>query len=148
MVTKEPTLEYLESENKCSYRWSTGEVVGEFLTALRDHCKILGAVCGGCSRVAVPPLSYCETCSSPMKDFKEVGPGGVVMAWARVTVAPEGGPVEAPFRYVLVRLAGADTSILHIAPDDERIKVGSTVTPEFRRDRRGSITDIKWFAAE
>jgi uncharacterized OB-fold protein len=77
-----------------------------------------------------------------------VGPSGVVMSWARVTDNSRGAPVEAPFRFVLVRLAGADTSMLHLAPDDERIKIGAKVVPEFREKRTGSITDIKWFVPE
>jgi hypothetical protein len=83
-----------------------------------------------------------------MKDWKEVGPRGVVVSWARVPSPVEGAPLEAPFRYVLVRLSGADTSILHLAPDDDRVKIGAVVVPEFREDRKGSVTDIRWFVPE
>ena len=145
---KEPELVYLEGATKCPYEWTTGRTVGEFLAALRDHKRILGAVCGGCGAVSVPPTSYCELCSSEMKDWKEVGPRGVVMSWARVAGPFEGAPLEPPFRYVLVRLAGADTSLLHIAPDDERVKTGAAVRPEWRRERTGSITDILWFVPD
>lgn len=138
-------LVYLEGENRCPYKWSTGETVGLFLSSLRDHKKILGAVCGGCGNVAVPPTSYCELCASPVRELREVGPRGVVMSWARVDGDFEGAPLEAPFRYVLVRLAGADGSLLHLAPDDERIKTGMVVVPEYSDRRTGSIKDIKWF---
>lgn len=141
-------LEYVEAELKSPYSWSTGEIVGGFLEALRDRGKILGAVCGGCGTVTVPPQSYCELCGGVMKDWREAGPRVVVMSWACVPEALDGAPVEAPFRYVLVRLAGADTSMLHVAPDDERIEVGATVVPEFRATRTGSITDIMWFVPE
>jgi uncharacterized OB-fold protein len=70
------------------------------------------------------------------------------MSWARVEKPVEGAPLDPPFRYVLVRLAGADTSMLHVAPDDDRVRTGATVTPEYREEREGSITDIKWFVPE
>ncbi|MBU1672561.1 MAG: OB-fold domain-containing protein [Actinobacteria bacterium] len=143
-----PELVYLKGETRCHYTWSTGEVVGSFLGALRDHARILGAVCSGCGRVAVPPLSYCEECCSAMEDYREVGPRGVVMSWTRVAAGFPDAPLPAPFRYVLVKLAGADTSLLHLAPDDERVVVGATLHPEFRKVRRGAITDIKWFVPD
>lgn len=145
MEIKPPELVYMEGRNSCPYNWSTGEVVGEFLTALRDHGKILGALCGSCGSVAVPPTSYCELCSGEISDWREVGPRGVVRSWARVAEPLEGAPVDAPFRYVLVQLAGADTSLLHMAPDDERIRTGEAVVPVFRDERKGDITDIEWF---
>lgn len=148
MSADRPELTYLEGETLCSYTWSTGEIIGAFLEALRDRGKILGALCGGCGTVAVPPLSYCESCGSSVRDWREVGPLGVVTSWARVAGPHDGAPVEAPFRYVLVRLAGADTSMLHVAPDDEKVRTGATVVPEFRKVRTGSITDIKWFVPE
>jgi uncharacterized OB-fold protein len=141
-------LTSLSGEIRCPYSWSTGEIVGAFLESLRDRVTIMGAVCGGCGTVAVPPQSYCEVCGGSMKDWNEVGPQGVVMSWARVAEDFPGAPLEAPFRFVLVRLAGADTSMLHVAPDDERVRIGARVVPEFRRDRKGSITDIKWFVPE
>lgn len=145
MELREPKLVFLEGENRCPYKWSTGGTVGSFLTTLRDHGKILGGTCSGCGAVIVPPVSYCETCASRVDELTEVGPRGVVMSWSRAVEPFEDAPMEAPFRYVLVRLAGADTSLVHLAPDDDRIKVGAVVTPEFRKERRGSITDIKWF---
>jgi len=145
---KQPKLVFLEGENKCPYRWSTGEMVGAFLTALRDHRKILGGVCTGCGAVIVPPSSYCETCSSPVEEMREVGPRGVVMTWARVPEPFDDAPLPAPFRYVLVRLAGSDTSMVHVAPDDDNVRVGAILIPEFREERWGSITDIKWFVPE
>jgi uncharacterized OB-fold protein len=145
-----PELIYLEGETRCTYSWATGDVVGAFLGALRDHGKILGSACEGCGDVMVPPQSYCEKCGAAMGDFREVGPRGVVMSWAGVTDDLEGAPLRAPFRYVLVRLAGADSELLHVAPDDERIRIGATVRPEFKpeSEREGSIRDIKWFVAD
>jgi hypothetical protein len=138
----------VSGEARLEYRWAAGGTTGEFLQALRDYRRILGAVCGGCGMVAVPPLSYCEICGGDTDELREVGPRGVVTSWARVIEAPQGSPVEAPFRYVLVLLEGADTALVHLAPDDDRVDVGVTVVPEFREGRSGAVTDIKWFVPE
>ena len=100
--------------------------------------------------MAVPPTSYCESCGSEVAELREVGPRGVVMTWARVADGFEGAPLPVPFRYVMVRLAGADTDMLHVAPDDDAVRIGATVRPEFRRreERGGEITDIKWFVPD
>lgn len=147
---KPPELTYLEGEARCPYTWATGDVTGSFLGALRDHGRILGAVCKGCGSVAVPPLSYCEECASEFSEWREVGPLGVVMSWTRVESGYEAAPLEPPFRFVLVRLSGADTEMLHVAPDDERIVEGARVRPVFKpdADRSGAITDIECFVCE
>ena len=150
MALQPPELKYLQGESRCDYDWTTGEAVGAFLAALRDHGKILAGVCGACGQVSVPPMSYCEACGEEMSELREVGPRGVVMSWARVADDFEGAPVAAPFRYVLVRLAGADTELLHIAPDDDGVRIGAAVRPEFwpREQRSGAITDIRWFVPD
>jgi len=150
LALQPPELTYMESESRCDYNWTTGEIVGTFLAALQDHGKILAGVCELCGQVAVPPTSYCESCGSEVSDLREVGPRGVVMSWARVADGFEGAPAQAPFRYVLVRPAGADTELLHVAPDDDGIRIGAAVRPEFRprEQRGGAITDIKWFVPD
>jgi uncharacterized OB-fold protein len=147
LAIEPPELTELRVQSISEYSWSTGEVTGSFLGALQKHGKILGAVCSGCGRVAAPPLSYCESCGSGISDYKEVGPRGVVMSWAGAPGDTEGAPLDGPFRFILVRLAGADTEMVHLAPDDERIRIGAAVRPEFRPapERTGSITDIRWF---
>lgn len=143
-----PEHRHLDVDIHYGYAWSTGEITGAFLEALRDRRMILGALCRGCKAVAVPPCSYCEKCGASMKEWREVGPRGVVVSWARPAAPVEGAPVDVPFRYVLVRLAGADTSMLHVAPDDDRVRTGAAVIAEFRDDRVGSIRDIRWFIPE
>jgi len=147
---KPPELIYLEGETRCNYHWATGGAVAAFLSAIRDHGKLLGAVCESCGGVTVPPQTYCEKCGSSMSDWREVGPGGVVMSWTRIADGYEGAPLEAPFRFVLVRLAGADTAMVHVAPDVDGIKVGATVSPEFKPEgeRKGAVTDIRWFVPD
>ncbi|MBN1289015.1 MAG: DNA-binding protein [Actinobacteria bacterium] len=138
----------LEQNMKLKFRRPTGGVVGLFLAALRDEKKIIGSECRNCGKVFVPPASYCERCSSDISALREVGPRGIVISW---TLAPKGfdnSPADAPFRYIMVRPMGADTPLLHVSPDDERIRIGTVVRPVFREERTGSITDIKWFVPD
>lgn len=145
---------FMKERAEHSYRWATGQAIGFFLTTLKEQGKIIGATCEGCGQVSVPAQSYCESCGADTSGFTEVGPRGVIISWAGVP-GPDRGPdrlsgtalLPAPFRYVLVRLAGADTELLHLAPADERIKIGAAVVPEFRprEERTGCITDIRWF---
>lgn len=151
MSEKSGAGENIRGVESYSYRRATGDAAGFFLSTLKESGTIAGAACAGCGQVSVPPRSYCDSCGSETACFTEVGPRGVVISWARVTGpgAETGGhaPVEPPFRYVLVRLAGADTDLLHVAPDDDRVKIGAAVTPVFREpdERTGSIADIRWF---
>ncbi|MBN2168413.1 MAG: OB-fold domain-containing protein [Actinobacteria bacterium] len=138
----------LEQNMKFKIMRPAGRVVGLFLAALRDEKKIIGSECRECGKVFVPPASYCERCSSDTYDLREVGPRGVVISWTRVSGGFYDSPADSPFRYIMVRLMGADTPLLHISPDDERIQIGAVVRPVFLEERTGSITDIKWFVPD
>lgn len=137
-----------ETRSEVDYRWSTGGAVGSFFAALRDGGKILASACSDCGIVACPPASYCERCGGESSELREVGPKGVVISVARVPLDVPGVPLEAPFCYILVKLAGADTSLLHVAPEDERVAPGAVVAPEFAKVRQGTITDIRCFVPE
>lgn len=135
----------MEKKIQFDFRRPTGHVVGLFLAELRDEKKIIGSECRNCGKVFVPPSSYCEICSGETNELREVGPSGIVISWTRVEEDLEDMPAPAPFRYVMIRLAGADTPLLHIAPDDPGIEIGAIVVPVFQEIRTGSIKDIKWF---
>ncbi len=48
-------------------------------------------------------------------------------------------------------MAGADTTLLHVAKDDARVVPGTVVVPEYsgeRSERQGAITDIAYFRLE
>jgi len=137
-----------EQRSNVRYRWATGETVGAFFSALRDSGRLLGSVCPECGVVACPPASYCERCGAGATELREVGPSGVVMTVARQCEGFTGAPLEAPFLYLLIKMAGADTTLLHVAKDDERVIPGTVVVPEYAADRSGTIMDIAYFRPE
>jgi uncharacterized protein len=130
------------------YRRSLGPVVGAFLTGLRDG-RVLGSRTAA-GRVIVPPLEYDPASGDAVDDLVEVGTAGTVTSWAWVTAPMRKHPLDHPFAWVLVRLDGADTSIVHaldgVAADE--VVTGMRVRIRWADERRGHITDIACFERE
>lgn len=129
------------------YTRTTGPVVGDFLTSLRDG-KILGSKIDG--KVYCPPLEFHpETYASIEKDMVEVGPSGTLLNWTWVNHPTSKHPIDKPFAFGTILLDGADSPILHgVATDNESdISQGMRVSAVWKSERAGSITDI-YFMAE
>ncbi|WP_329425758.1 OB-fold domain-containing protein [Streptosporangium sp. NBC_01495] len=131
------------------YTRTTGPVIGRFLTELRDG-RLVG-VRTAAGRTLVPPLEYDpETGDAVTGEFVEVGPAGTVESWAWVTSPRKGHPLDRPFAWALIRLDGADTSLVHAvdAGDVREMRPGLRVRPRWRAGRTGHITDIESFVPE
>jgi hypothetical protein len=130
------------------YKRSVGPVIGRFLTGLRDM-KFEG-IRASDGRVLVPPVEYDPLTAQELNEFVEVGPGGVVTSWTWLNEPRSNNPLQKPFAWALIRLDGADTSLLH-AVDAEReseMKTGMRVKPRWRSERTGHILDIECFEPE
>ena len=145
----ESTEEVLTSEHVLEYPYSrsVGPVIGAFLTALRDG-KILGARADN-GAVIVPPTEYDPTSGAETGDLVEVGPEGTVESWAWVVDPQPQHPLDRPFAWVLVKLDGADTALLHAldAGSPERVSSGMRVRARFppAGERTGRIQDLVAF---
>ncbi|WP_061299430.1 OB-fold nucleic acid binding domain-containing protein [Herbidospora cretacea] len=150
------------------YTRSTGPVIGRFLTELRAG-RIVG-VRTAARKVLVPPLEYDPETGEPTLttpgqtgpvrdpvrepalsyDFVEVGPAGTVREWTWVDPPRKNHPLDRPFAWALIRLDGADTSLVHAvdAGTVKAMRAGLRVWPRWRPDRVGSITDIECFVPE
>lgn len=130
------------------YRRSTGAVIGEFLTALRDG-RIVGARTAT-GRVVVPPTEYDPETADAITELVPVAYSGVVTTWSWVAEPSPGQPLARPFAWALVRLDGADTAMLHAvdAGAPERMKTGMRVCARFRGERAGTILDLEAFEPE
>jgi uncharacterized protein len=127
------------------YRRSLGPVVGGFFTALRDKKVLASRTTAG--RVLCPPLEYDpETGESVSDELIEVSAVGVVENFAWVPEPMRKHPLQEPFAWVLVKLDGTDTALLHAldAPRDA-IEPGLRVQIRWRDERVGHITDIECF---
>jgi uncharacterized OB-fold protein len=142
VLTSTHVLEY-------PYSRSVGPVIGAFLTGLRDG-RVLGARSPS-GRVIVPPTEYDPDTAEPTGELVEVGPEGVVESWAWVVTPAPQHPLDHPFAWVLVRLDGADTAMLHVldAGSPDAVSTGMRVVAEFRPgdERVGRVQDIRAFVA-
>ncbi len=131
-----------------AYTRSTGPVVGAFLTGLRDR-RILGAV-DSSGRTVVPPPEYDVKTAAPIDPTRlvEVSTEGVVASWSWNPTPRAGQPFDRPFAWALVKLDGADTSLLHALdiPQAE-ISTGMRVRVRWAEPTRGFIDDIACFEA-
>ena len=88
----------------------------------------------------VPPTEYDPRRRGDAGELVEVGPEGTVDIWAWVPRPRPKHPLRRPFAWVLVRLDGADTSLLHVldAAGPDEVSTGMRVRPDFvARGRAG-----------
>lgn len=129
-----------------AYTRSTGPVVGAFLTGLRDR-QVLGARDSD-GRIVVPPPEYDARTAAATKaeELVEVAPEGVVTSWSWNPTPRAGQPFDRPFAWVLVRLDGADTGLLHaLDAPREAITTGMRVRVRWADETVGVIQDIACF---
>ncbi|GAA3829823.1 OB-fold nucleic acid binding domain-containing protein [Sphaerisporangium flaviroseum] len=150
-MPSEPLIAEHVLEFPGGYTRTTGPVIGRFLTELRDG-RIVGVRTAE-GRVLVPPLEYEPGTGEPVTDtFVEVGPAGTVVTWAWVETPREGHPLDRPFAWALIKLDGADTSLVHAveAAAAKAMRPGLRVRPRWKpeAERTGHITDIACFVPE
>ncbi|MFD9976731.1 Zn-ribbon domain-containing OB-fold protein [Streptomyces sp. NPDC059017] len=124
---------------------SLGPVQSSFLTGLRERI-VLGVRTTG-DRVLVPPVEYDPETAEEIGELVEVGTAGTVTTWAWNPEPRPGQPLATPFAWVLVRLDGADTALLHAldAPGPDAVRTGMRVRVRWAAERAGAITDIACF---
>ncbi|MFD1663402.1 Zn-ribbon domain-containing OB-fold protein [Streptomyces caeni] len=124
---------------------SLGPVQRAFLTGLRERV-VLGARTGD-GRTLVPPAEYDPVTAAELRDLVEVAPTGTVATWAWNHEPRRGQPLGTPFAWVLVRLDGADTALLHAldVPGPDAVRTGMRVRIRWAGQRSGAITDIACF---
>lgn len=131
------------------FRRSCGPVLERFFGGLREG-KLVG-IRSVTSGVLVPPAEYDPQTAAALDDFVEVGPGGVVKAWAWVSKPRPKQPLQRPFAYALIVLDGADTGLLHavdVGGDEAKMRTGMRVAPRWAVERKGEISDIEAFVPE
>ncbi|MCI3935183.1 Zn-ribbon domain-containing OB-fold protein [Streptomyces sp. AN091965] len=124
---------------------SLGPVQSAFLTGLRAR-TVLG-VRTAAGRVLVPPVEYDPETAEEIRDLVEVAATGTVTTWAWNPAPRRGQPLDTPFAWVLVRLDGADTALLHAldAAGPDAVRTGLRVRVRWAAERTGAITDIACF---
>jgi uncharacterized OB-fold protein len=141
------TAEILNAPHTIEYTYtrSTGPVIGAFLTGLRDR-TIIGSR-GVDGRVIVPAIDYDPVTSEDLSETVEVADSGVVTTWSWNDRPLAGQPLDKPFAWALVKLDGADTSLLAAVDVDDpgQISTGARVKARWAENRVGAITDLACF---
>ncbi|MEV1169767.1 OB-fold domain-containing protein [Nonomuraea sp. NPDC049784] len=131
------------------YTRTTGPVIGRFLSELRGR-RIVGVRTKE-GKVLVPPLEYDPATGEPVTgEYVEVGPAGTVITWAWVEEPLESHPLDRPFAWALIKLDGADTTLVHAvdAGNPKALAAGTRVWSAWSERPTGHITDISHFVPE
>ena len=126
---------------------TTGEVIGAFLTGLKQ--RVILGIRRGDGTVLCPPSEYDPTTAEPLTEMVQVGERGEVVTWAWNGDPRPQQPFDGPFAWALIRLDGADTTMLHavLADSAAEVRTGMRVRAVWRDERQGHIADIAGFVA-
>ncbi|NUT36600.1 MAG: DNA-binding protein [Hamadaea sp.] len=126
------------------YTRSLGPAQSRFLTGLRER-RVVGSR-GPDGRVHVPPAEFDPVTLAPHTEFVDVAAEGTVVTWSWQPRPVDGQPLDRPFAWALIRLDGADTSLLHaVAAPRELMRTGLRVAIRWRAEAVGHIRDIEAF---
>jgi len=137
-------------ETGLSYSWSTGVAIGTYLEGLKKG-MILGVRCRSCKRIMVPPRMFCEECFKTVDEFVPVQDTGTVNTFAICYIKTDASRQKRPQLPAVIELDGATKGmgILHllgeVRPKDVRIGMKVKAVWKPARERKGDITDIRYF---
>ncbi|MBF0224190.1 MAG: Zn-ribbon domain-containing OB-fold protein [Desulfobacterales bacterium] len=129
------------------YTWWAGETAGEFFISLRDEKKIKGKKCSQCGKVYIPPRKTCPLCFIENTEWVEVSIKGTLESYTIVKRQMSALKKKTPVVFGLIKLDGADTSILHYIDEVElsNINIGMRLEAKFSEQRKATIMDIEYF---
>jgi uncharacterized OB-fold protein len=128
---------------------TAGVQLTRFLTALLEG-RVVGARCGVCARVYVPPRGACPTCAVPAAEpLLELADTGTVTTFCVVNIPFEGQKLVPPYVCATVVLDGADVPVFHLigGVTPAEVRVGLRVKARWLppEARTPSLTCIEFF---
>lgn len=142
-----PDTEILEADLAISFDYtrSLGPVLSPFALALREGRILGGRTSDG--RTLVPPVEFDPVTGKQTEELVDVGPVGTVATWSWQAEPLAGQPLSDPFAWALIKLDGADSTLLHVVKvaSTDQIATGQRVHPVWRAARTGRIDDIAYF---
>lgn len=137
--------ETVEMTIQFPYKRSLGPVIGAFMTGLAER-RLVGIRNG--ATVMCPPLEWDPQTGKELgRELVDVGPAGTVESWTWVAQPTPQHPLDRPFAFALIKLDGADTTLMHAvdAGSIDAMSTGMRVAPRWRAQRKGHMTDIEAF---
>ena len=127
------------------YARTPGPTYGRFLTGLAAR-QVTGTR-GDDGRVFVPPAEFDPVTGNVLSDVVEVADHGTVVSWSWQPEPTAAQPLDRPFAWVLVRLDGADTAMVHAcaADDASLMRTGMRVRAVWADGAEPGIGALAWF---
>jgi uncharacterized OB-fold protein len=138
----------VEGKLALPYTYFAGRIGSKFLTTIRDAKKIMGIRCKKCNQVFVPPRQTCDVCLEDIREnWVDVANSGEVTNFTVVRYGDKHLPRKPPYVLAMIKLDGADTSMVHIVEgvDVDKVKVGLKVQAVFASETTSTILDIDHF---
>ncbi len=138
----------VEGKLALPYTYFAGRVGSKFLTTIRDEKKIMGIKCNSCNKVFVPPRQTCDVCLEDIRDnWVDVQNTGEVTNFTVVRYDDKHLPRKAPYVLAMIKLDGADTSLVHVVEgvDVDKVTKGLKVQAVFAEESTGTILDVDHF---
>jgi uncharacterized protein len=127
------------------YSRTVGPTYGRFLTGLAEGR--FEATVGSDGRVFVPPAEFDPSTGDALDQWVEVSTEGTVVSWSWQPEPLEGQPLPSAFAWVLVRLDGADTAMLHACDvsEPDAMSTGMRVRARFVSDAEPGMGALECF---
>lgn len=134
-----------------AYSWDVGIAIGRYLDELRGG-HLVGRGCAHCGRILFPPRMFCEQCFCPTAEWVVLRDTGTIQTFAISHIAWDATRISEPKMPAVIAIDGASRNmgLLHliggVKPDN--VSIGQRVRAVWKpaRERRGAITDIRFFA--
>jgi hypothetical protein len=130
-------------------RYTVGVAGEKFFRKIKENAQFLANVCLECDITYMPPRLYCEQCFAQLDEWVEVDPVGHVHTFTIVHQNLDEERLPEPQVVAFVTLDDTDGGLVHYLEeiDPEDVYLGMPVEAVFKSDdeRKGSITDIKYF---
>jgi hypothetical protein len=145
---KKGTFTWWEPEVR--YSWSLGPAMSRFLKELKAG-KIIGKKCRKCKRIIVPPRMFCEYCFRLTDEWVYLKDTGTVETFSISYIDPNAKRIKEPILIGVISIDGASPKhgFMHYfgEMEPEELHIGMKVKAVWRpeEERKGSITDIKYF---
>jgi len=146
---KTTNITYWEGQIPMSYIYTVGRAGEKFFRELMNG-KIFGAKCDVCNIIYVPAKIFCEKCFAKLEDnYLDAGTKGKVYTFTQCYETYEGARKENPSIVAVIQIDGTQGFLVHWLGEIEfkDISIGMPVEAVFKpkKDREGSILDIKYF---
>lgn len=113
---------------------STPFTIESFYKFIREG-KLMGAKCGRCQKLLVPPRPMCTECFSKDLRWKELQKQGKLLTYTVIHVAPKKFQAITPYAVGIVELEdGARLPGMMKNVDFDKVRIGMNLTVDFENE--------------